>query len=350
MVCAHIGEAEEAAIRENERLADLNELQDLFKSLDEDGSGDISWEEFEAGFSKPAIRFQMQKLDIHKDDLKPLFELLDTGDGILSLEEFFVGIQRVRGVATAKETFLISKSVEQLYRLVEKKIHAVELQMKTDVHDCEPPEDARLTTSLDAITSVDRHLSFVTNVLSNASRSDLEQDKRRDGMKIALSADPSHECSEAGRHIWSRSESEDVESSTQYAASIQDLVGRSLPELTVKLNATIEDARSRYYLEQVKSDEQNCVDAESEYHTCHQSAGQGVVASQLEQTESAYLGVGNCVLASIAHPLVNHVEKNDDHQDLAIPQPLRHRALVMTRTRASHEPSAPPYSTESRHR
>eukprot|EP00927_Polykrikos_kofoidii_P016061 TRINITY_DN17204_c0_g1_i3.p1 TRINITY_DN17204_c0_g1~~TRINITY_DN17204_c0_g1_i3.p1 ORF type:complete len:741 (+),score=87.78 TRINITY_DN17204_c0_g1_i3:63-2225(+) len=124
--CSSLDEAAEADRMEQERRVQLEALKELFSTLDDDGSGEVSWQEFKAGFSKPEIRKQLAKLDIQQDDLKSLFDLLDTGDGVLSLEEFFTGIQRVRGVATAKEAFKIAKRVEHLVSITERNNKVVE--------------------------------------------------------------------------------------------------------------------------------------------------------------------------------------------------------------------------------
>eukprot|EP00927_Polykrikos_kofoidii_P002940 TRINITY_DN11167_c0_g1_i2.p1 TRINITY_DN11167_c0_g1~~TRINITY_DN11167_c0_g1_i2.p1 ORF type:complete len:691 (+),score=101.97 TRINITY_DN11167_c0_g1_i2:52-2073(+) len=128
---ANLDEKEQALLAERLRLESMENLKELFKTLDDDGSGEISWEEFESGYSKPEIRLEMEKLEIRHEDLKPMFDLLDTGDGSLSMKEFFDGIQRVRGVATAKETFGIAKRLEFLITLVERNTSVVELMLST---------------------------------------------------------------------------------------------------------------------------------------------------------------------------------------------------------------------------
>eukprot|EP00927_Polykrikos_kofoidii_P002941 TRINITY_DN11167_c0_g2_i1.p1 TRINITY_DN11167_c0_g2~~TRINITY_DN11167_c0_g2_i1.p1 ORF type:complete len:691 (+),score=92.10 TRINITY_DN11167_c0_g2_i1:30-2075(+) len=129
--CAHTDEEEAARLAEEDRILGLHKLKRLFEDLDDDGSGEISWEEFETGFWKPEIQVEMKKLEFRQEDLKPMFELLDTGDGSLSMEEFFEGIQRVRGPAMAKETFSIAKRLEFLVNLVERQTQVVELLMNT---------------------------------------------------------------------------------------------------------------------------------------------------------------------------------------------------------------------------
>eukprot|EP00927_Polykrikos_kofoidii_P045127 TRINITY_DN39007_c0_g1_i1.p1 TRINITY_DN39007_c0_g1~~TRINITY_DN39007_c0_g1_i1.p1 ORF type:complete len:682 (+),score=73.54 TRINITY_DN39007_c0_g1_i1:191-2047(+) len=118
--CANLDEEERAMEIQKVHLEAFQRLQNLFKCLDTDASGDVSWDEFEASFKKPEVRNEMIKLDIEEAELKNLFELMDTGDGVLSLEEFFIGMKRATGTATAKESYHISRRVDYLCQLAER--------------------------------------------------------------------------------------------------------------------------------------------------------------------------------------------------------------------------------------
>jgi len=74
-------------------------LKDLFETMDTDGDGQLSRAEFDALNGKPELKHWMESLDINPDDLQGLFDLLDTGDGLVSYDEFLMGATRVRGEA-----------------------------------------------------------------------------------------------------------------------------------------------------------------------------------------------------------------------------------------------------------
>lgn len=74
-------------------------LTALFKALDTSGDGLLSRDEFEAMANDPALEAWMSALDISVQDLEGLFDLLDSGDGYISVEEFLTGAQRLQGVA-----------------------------------------------------------------------------------------------------------------------------------------------------------------------------------------------------------------------------------------------------------
>jgi len=106
------------AVKERRRFADLETFRDLFKRMDIDGDGKLTLEEFENAFEDPAISTKLKLLDFSQEDCREVFLLLDTGDGFLSLEEFFEGITSMQGVAMAKEVFRILKSTEIVMRMI----------------------------------------------------------------------------------------------------------------------------------------------------------------------------------------------------------------------------------------
>jgi len=92
----------------------------LFKAMDTDGSGSLTHEEFSAGFHNKEVAMHLLALEIEPANCEEIFILLDNGDGILTLDEFFEGLRRMEGTATAKDLFrllhktqLISNSVNE---------------------------------------------------------------------------------------------------------------------------------------------------------------------------------------------------------------------------------------------
>jgi len=106
------------AQKERGRVADLETFRDLFERMDLDHDGQLTWEEFENAFEDPGISTKLRLLDFQQEDCHEVFQLLDTGDGFLSLQEFFEGITSMQGVAMAKEVFRILKSTEIIMRMV----------------------------------------------------------------------------------------------------------------------------------------------------------------------------------------------------------------------------------------
>merc|ERR1719421_1633276 len=83
--------------RQLEREGDyVDELRSLFMEADEDGSGMVSGEEFEALLRKPDVRERLGKLKLKPNQMSGLFRLLNSGDGDTSLDEFIIGVTQLK--------------------------------------------------------------------------------------------------------------------------------------------------------------------------------------------------------------------------------------------------------------
>eukprot|EP00927_Polykrikos_kofoidii_P002583 TRINITY_DN11029_c0_g1_i3.p1 TRINITY_DN11029_c0_g1~~TRINITY_DN11029_c0_g1_i3.p1 ORF type:complete len:687 (+),score=91.70 TRINITY_DN11029_c0_g1_i3:151-2211(+) len=225
---SHLEEEELSKVLENERLNSIQQLETLFSSLDDDGSGDISWDEFENGFGKPEIRQQLKALGIQEDELKPLFDLLDAGDGVLTLREFFSGIKRMSGTATAKETYAISKRIEHLCRLAEEINDVVQTATKMGFQHHQPRASRGDSKPCEAVHSDENHSDPISKMSSSTSPLN----------------ESSHEPYKFTQSCVS-SQFGESELACRVASSTEDAIRKSLDDLDRKLDATLEDFRCR---------------------------------------------------------------------------------------------------------
>lgn len=82
----------------------MREVVELFRLLDDDGSGDLTADEFEQRFNDEKLQLLLKKLGIDVWSINPtgLFHTLDfDGNGTLSIDEFAIGLMRFRGMAKA---------------------------------------------------------------------------------------------------------------------------------------------------------------------------------------------------------------------------------------------------------
>lgn len=108
-------DAEEVlAEKDREKKGAMKRCRRLFQQMDEDNSGTLSLEEFTSAFEDPGLKKQLEVLDIHEDDAKEIFKVMDTGDGVLELEEFFEGITRMQGPAQARDMFRVLQITQKL--------------------------------------------------------------------------------------------------------------------------------------------------------------------------------------------------------------------------------------------
>ncbi|CAE7449218.1 Scn10a [Symbiodinium sp. CCMP2592] len=90
-------------IEENRRTAKnyQEKLEDLFRAVDEDGNDWLSAEEFIRALSLPSVQRYLAILDLKVSDCRPLFEILDDGDGKITIAEFCQGLNQIKGHARA---------------------------------------------------------------------------------------------------------------------------------------------------------------------------------------------------------------------------------------------------------
>eukprot|EP00434_Breviolum_minutum_P028876 symbB.v1.2.025540.t1/scaffold2484.1/size137403/2 len=79
-----------------------------------EGDGFIDVAEFVRLLEHPQLQVWLHLLELDTTDLFALFKLLDDGDGEISLEEFEMGIKRIKGTAKSLDLHLLAHSVHKL--------------------------------------------------------------------------------------------------------------------------------------------------------------------------------------------------------------------------------------------
>lgn len=102
------------AAKDLEKKKALKKCKRLFTQIDQDQNGELTLEEFTDAFKDPVLRKQLEVLDIHEEDSTEVFKVMDTGDGVLQLDEFFEGITRMQGPAQAKDMFRVLQITQKL--------------------------------------------------------------------------------------------------------------------------------------------------------------------------------------------------------------------------------------------
>jgi voltage-gated sodium channel len=82
----------------------LKSMAEDFFALDEDGSGELDFEEFKGLIRTEHFSFKLRLLGIFEDEAEGLFDLMDAdASGTVSPEEFIAGLQKLKGPAKAQD-------------------------------------------------------------------------------------------------------------------------------------------------------------------------------------------------------------------------------------------------------
>merc|ERR1712019_257670 len=86
----------------NDRKSFANQLKNILRSVDKDGTGTISKEEMMEHLTSDETDAYLKTLDVTVSDAQGVFKLLDvTGSGEVSIDEFVLSLMRFQGSARA---------------------------------------------------------------------------------------------------------------------------------------------------------------------------------------------------------------------------------------------------------
>eukprot|EP00930_Biecheleria_cincta_P013880 TRINITY_DN12167_c0_g1_i1.p1 TRINITY_DN12167_c0_g1~~TRINITY_DN12167_c0_g1_i1.p1 ORF type:complete len:641 (+),score=150.91 TRINITY_DN12167_c0_g1_i1:40-1923(+) len=99
-VCVRTGDEIVAGYLEDLKST-TEEIKTFFRDADKDGSGSLSWEEFESHMKDPAIRAYFAGLEIDPEEASIIFTILDDDrSNEIRIDEFVHGTMKLKGSAT----------------------------------------------------------------------------------------------------------------------------------------------------------------------------------------------------------------------------------------------------------
>jgi len=79
----------------------------------------LSWSEFQMALRDPLVLQWLRTLYIEPRDLEDLFDLMDDGDGMISMDEFITGVNRMKGQAKSIDLVNLLTVVRRLQAKVD---------------------------------------------------------------------------------------------------------------------------------------------------------------------------------------------------------------------------------------
>eukprot|EP00746_Dinoflagellata_sp_MGD_P051140 gnl/MRDRNA2_/MRDRNA2_228064_c0_seq1.p1 gnl/MRDRNA2_/MRDRNA2_228064_c0~~gnl/MRDRNA2_/MRDRNA2_228064_c0_seq1.p1 ORF type:complete len:756 (+),score=109.36 gnl/MRDRNA2_/MRDRNA2_228064_c0_seq1:247-2268(+) len=103
-------------LMKNEKMKGLRkyseDIREVFRKADTNGTGDISLEQFQRLMTDPQVMAWLSVLDLNPRNASYIFELFDNGDGRLTLDEFLSGVFRLRGAAQQVDMVLLQRDTQ----------------------------------------------------------------------------------------------------------------------------------------------------------------------------------------------------------------------------------------------
>lgn len=118
-----------AKVKRDEAAKDIDDIQEMFLEMDQDGGGSLSKEEYDEalrtnprviqkfevlGFSRDPHYYEKRQEGGPPDECDEIFDLLDTGSGEVGVQHFAAGLRDMQGDAKAKDSFTICKKVAHI--------------------------------------------------------------------------------------------------------------------------------------------------------------------------------------------------------------------------------------------
>lgn len=122
---------------QQESKAQFKKLESIFKAIDEDGSGEVDKAEFERKCLGSAdILQQFRLLGFEQLDLDEMFDDLAGSDGVLSLDEFLLGLRAMLGIAKAVDIVRIENNVHRMSKRLDELVEILQQEgrIQKDVH------------------------------------------------------------------------------------------------------------------------------------------------------------------------------------------------------------------------
>eukprot|EP00928_Gymnodinium_smaydae_P080075 TRINITY_DN6386_c2_g1_i2.p1 TRINITY_DN6386_c2_g1~~TRINITY_DN6386_c2_g1_i2.p1 ORF type:complete len:587 (+),score=81.39 TRINITY_DN6386_c2_g1_i2:85-1845(+) len=115
-------EDDRVMLRQKERSirSHVKKMRKLFKAVDHEGRGYISFDQFKVVVADPHVKTWLASMELSTADVAKLYALLDDGDERLLVEELVEGVAKLKGPARSFDLAILMQEHHRLLELVSK--------------------------------------------------------------------------------------------------------------------------------------------------------------------------------------------------------------------------------------
>mmetsp|Transcript_97382 Transcript_97382/g.173444 ORF Transcript_97382/g.173444 Transcript_97382/m.173444 type:complete len:589 (-) Transcript_97382:59-1825(-) len=157
-VCCRTGDEVVAGYLEDLKNT-TQEIKGFFKEADRDGSGTLSWEEFQEHMKNPAVKAYFSGLDIDPEEADTIFTILDADQNCeLVIDELVNGTMKLKGAATKLDLMTLMYDLtdthsrsEKMWAAMQSQLHDIRRrlpQARTDAHGKDLPRAVAIARRL----------------------------------------------------------------------------------------------------------------------------------------------------------------------------------------------------------
>merc|ERR1712187_16963 len=104
--------------RKSASKAYLKNLERLFQTLDKSGDGIVTRKEFESVLEDKEVIHWFAAMEVDVGKASQLFNMLDDGDGMISLDEFINAMKLIKGDAKGTDMVMLMREIKKLEKSV----------------------------------------------------------------------------------------------------------------------------------------------------------------------------------------------------------------------------------------
>lgn len=131
-----------------------NNIKAFFQDADTDGSGLLSWEEFQEHLKVPKVAAYFRSLELDMTQAHVLFKLLDRdGNGEVSLDEFLAGCLRLKGQAKSLEVNMLLYENKRLFTKISDFMEVMGEQLPSPVTAAATRRSRRVSTRFSVLSA-----------------------------------------------------------------------------------------------------------------------------------------------------------------------------------------------------